>query len=178
LRPVAPSYPSTGGRPCRPHPLTTVRTRSVLPQPGTTGQDGGHAPRAYGRRFILGLGTGWHEEEYRAYGYDYPSGGVRVAQLAEAIEIIRAMWTQSPAGTRPGRQSIGVRTRSSGSNARRSAGPFDEIDLTCGPDGLPSRRRCDIRADLYAQLLSRPVFDRGKSLPGHPGGHDDPPPLR
>lgn len=50
-----------------------------------------------GGRFILGLGAGWHEEEYRAYGYEYPSGGVRVAQLAEAIEVIRAVWTQSPA---------------------------------------------------------------------------------
>jgi alkanesulfonate monooxygenase SsuD/methylene tetrahydromethanopterin reductase-like flavin-dependent oxidoreductase (luciferase family) len=50
-----------------------------------------------GGRFILGLGAGWHEEEYRAYNYEYPSGGVRVAQLAEAIEVIRAMWTQSPA---------------------------------------------------------------------------------
>ncbi len=50
-----------------------------------------------GGRFILGIGAGWHEEEYRAYGYDYPSGGVRVEQLAEAIEVMRAMWTQSPA---------------------------------------------------------------------------------
>jgi alkanesulfonate monooxygenase SsuD/methylene tetrahydromethanopterin reductase-like flavin-dependent oxidoreductase (luciferase family) len=50
-----------------------------------------------GGRFILGLGAGWHAEEYRAYGFDYPSGAVRVAQLAEAIGVIRAMWTQSPA---------------------------------------------------------------------------------
>ncbi len=50
-----------------------------------------------GGRFILGLGAGWHDEEYNAYGYDYPGGGVRVDQLAEAIELIRAMWTQSPA---------------------------------------------------------------------------------
>lgn len=50
-----------------------------------------------GGRFILGLGAGWHEEEYRAFGYSYPSGGVRVAQLAEAIEVMRTMWTQSPA---------------------------------------------------------------------------------
>lgn len=50
-----------------------------------------------GGRFIMGIGAGWHDEEYRAYGYDYPSGGVRVAQLAEAIEVMRAMWTQSPA---------------------------------------------------------------------------------
>ena len=50
-----------------------------------------------GGRYILGIGAGWHEEEYRAYGYDYPSGGTRVEQLAEAIEVIRALWTESPA---------------------------------------------------------------------------------
>ena len=50
-----------------------------------------------GGRYVLGLGAGWHEEEYRAYGYDYPRGGVRVEQLAEAIQVIRAVWTQSPA---------------------------------------------------------------------------------
>jgi alkanesulfonate monooxygenase SsuD/methylene tetrahydromethanopterin reductase-like flavin-dependent oxidoreductase (luciferase family) len=50
-----------------------------------------------GGRYILGIGAGWNEEEYRGYGYDYPSGGVRVEQLAEAIEVIRALWTHSPA---------------------------------------------------------------------------------
>jgi alkanesulfonate monooxygenase SsuD/methylene tetrahydromethanopterin reductase-like flavin-dependent oxidoreductase (luciferase family) len=46
-----------------------------------------------GGRFILGLGAGWHEEEYRAYGYDFPRDGVRVEQLEEALHIIKAMWT-------------------------------------------------------------------------------------
>jgi alkanesulfonate monooxygenase SsuD/methylene tetrahydromethanopterin reductase-like flavin-dependent oxidoreductase (luciferase family) len=50
-----------------------------------------------GGRFRLGLGAGWHEEEYRAYGYDFPPGPVRVAQLEEALRIIRAMWTQERA---------------------------------------------------------------------------------
>ena len=36
-----------------------------------------------GGRFIMGVGAGWLEEEYRAYGYDFPSPGVRVAQLAK-----------------------------------------------------------------------------------------------
>ena len=48
-------------------------------------------------RYILGIGAGWHEEEYRSFGYDYPSGGRRVEQLAEAIQVIRAMWSESPA---------------------------------------------------------------------------------
>ena len=50
-----------------------------------------------GGRYILGIGAGWHEEEYRSFGYEYPSGGRRVEQLAEAIEVMRAMWTESPA---------------------------------------------------------------------------------
>jgi alkanesulfonate monooxygenase SsuD/methylene tetrahydromethanopterin reductase-like flavin-dependent oxidoreductase (luciferase family) len=50
-----------------------------------------------GGRFILGLGAGWLEEEYRAYNFDYPSGGTRVDQLAETIEVIRRMWTGEPA---------------------------------------------------------------------------------
>jgi alkanesulfonate monooxygenase SsuD/methylene tetrahydromethanopterin reductase-like flavin-dependent oxidoreductase (luciferase family) len=48
-----------------------------------------------GGRFILGIGAGWHEEEYNAYGYPFPPDGVRVDQLAEALQIIRVMWTQS-----------------------------------------------------------------------------------
>lgn len=46
-----------------------------------------------GGRYILGLGAGWHQEEYRAYGYDFPPGSVRVQQLAETVQIIRALWT-------------------------------------------------------------------------------------
>jgi alkanesulfonate monooxygenase SsuD/methylene tetrahydromethanopterin reductase-like flavin-dependent oxidoreductase (luciferase family) len=48
-------------------------------------------------RFILGIGAGWQAEEYRSYGYDYPSGGVRVTQPAETNELLRSMWTESPA---------------------------------------------------------------------------------
>ncbi|HEY8437028.1 MAG TPA: LLM class flavin-dependent oxidoreductase [Candidatus Limnocylindrales bacterium] len=50
-----------------------------------------------GGRFILGLGAGWLEEEYRAFNFDYPSPGTRVAQLAEAIQLIRELWTKTPA---------------------------------------------------------------------------------
>lgn len=48
-----------------------------------------------GGRFILGLGAGWHEEEYLAYGYDFPSSRTRVEQLEEAVQIIKAMWTET-----------------------------------------------------------------------------------
>jgi alkanesulfonate monooxygenase SsuD/methylene tetrahydromethanopterin reductase-like flavin-dependent oxidoreductase (luciferase family) len=48
-------------------------------------------------RLVLGIGAGWQADEYAAYGYPYPSAGTRVAQLGEAIDVLRAMWTQSPA---------------------------------------------------------------------------------
>lgn len=50
-----------------------------------------------GGRLILGIGAGWHEGEYRAYGFDYPSPATRIRQLEEAVQVIRAMWTQTPA---------------------------------------------------------------------------------
>jgi alkanesulfonate monooxygenase SsuD/methylene tetrahydromethanopterin reductase-like flavin-dependent oxidoreductase (luciferase family) len=50
-----------------------------------------------GGRVVLGIGAGWHAEEYQAYGWPFPSARVRIAQLAEAIELIRAMWAVSPA---------------------------------------------------------------------------------
>jgi alkanesulfonate monooxygenase SsuD/methylene tetrahydromethanopterin reductase-like flavin-dependent oxidoreductase (luciferase family) len=50
-----------------------------------------------GGRFILGLGAGWNEEEYRAYGYDFPPAAVRVAQLEETLRIITSLWTQGQA---------------------------------------------------------------------------------
>lgn len=47
-----------------------------------------------GGRHVLGIGAGWKENEYRAYGYAYPETGVRLNQLEEAVQVIRAMWTQ------------------------------------------------------------------------------------
>jgi alkanesulfonate monooxygenase SsuD/methylene tetrahydromethanopterin reductase-like flavin-dependent oxidoreductase (luciferase family) len=50
-----------------------------------------------GGRAILGIGAGWNDEEYVAYGWPLPSIRVRIAQLAEAIQLIRRMWTDVPA---------------------------------------------------------------------------------
>jgi len=48
-------------------------------------------------RFVLGYGAGWAEDEYRAYGYEFPSARVRIAQMVEGIQVMRALWTGSPA---------------------------------------------------------------------------------
>ena len=47
-----------------------------------------------GGRFTLGIGAGWRDDEYRAYGYDFPSAKVRFEQLEEVITICRLMWTE------------------------------------------------------------------------------------
>jgi alkanesulfonate monooxygenase SsuD/methylene tetrahydromethanopterin reductase-like flavin-dependent oxidoreductase (luciferase family) len=44
-------------------------------------------------RFELAIGAGWHEPEFRAYGFEFPRPGVRVDQLAEAVRIIKRLWT-------------------------------------------------------------------------------------
>lgn len=48
-----------------------------------------------GNRFILGIGAGWREDEYRAYGYDFPSAKVRFEQLEEVVAICRLMWSEA-----------------------------------------------------------------------------------
>jgi len=45
-------------------------------------------------RFELGLGAGWHEQEARAFGYEFPSIGTRLEMLDEACTIIRGMLSQ------------------------------------------------------------------------------------
>jgi alkanesulfonate monooxygenase SsuD/methylene tetrahydromethanopterin reductase-like flavin-dependent oxidoreductase (luciferase family) len=50
-----------------------------------------------GGRFLLGIGAGWHQEEYHAYGYDFAPADVRVQQLEETVQIIKAMWTEKQA---------------------------------------------------------------------------------
>src|SRR4051794_36929234 len=48
-------------------------------------------------RLNFGIGAGWYEHEYRGYGYDFPDAPTRLRQLREAVQGIRAMWTQEEA---------------------------------------------------------------------------------
>jgi F420-dependent oxidoreductase-like protein len=45
-----------------------------------------------GGRIQMGIGGGWYEHEWRAYGYGFPSAGVRLARLDEGIQIMRDAW--------------------------------------------------------------------------------------
>ena len=48
-------------------------------------------------RLEFGVGAGWKEVEYKAYGYDFPPAGTRVDQLVETLEICTRMWTEDRA---------------------------------------------------------------------------------
>jgi len=47
-----------------------------------------------GGRLDWGIGAGWYDQEYRAYGYDFPPARDRIAMLRETVEIVRSMWTE------------------------------------------------------------------------------------
>src|SRR5204863_8489144 len=53
-----------------------------------------------GGRLILGIGAGWMESEYLAYGYPFPPAAVRLRQLDEAVQIMRRLWAVSRASYR------------------------------------------------------------------------------
>jgi alkanesulfonate monooxygenase SsuD/methylene tetrahydromethanopterin reductase-like flavin-dependent oxidoreductase (luciferase family) len=50
-----------------------------------------------GGRFVLGIGAGGNEADYRAYGYRFPPGRTRVAELDDALQIIKELWSQERA---------------------------------------------------------------------------------
>lgn len=45
-------------------------------------------------RLEFGIGAGWKENEYTAYGFPFPKPAVRIARLREAVTIIKKMWTE------------------------------------------------------------------------------------
>ena len=47
-----------------------------------------------GGRLILGLGGGWYEREYQAYGYEFPPARDRLRILEETTEAVKALWTE------------------------------------------------------------------------------------
>ena len=45
-----------------------------------------------GGRVEMGIGAGWYEHEWRAYGYGFPSGGERLGALSEGVQIFKQAW--------------------------------------------------------------------------------------
>lgn len=45
-----------------------------------------------GGRIEMGIGAGWYEHEWRAYGYGFPSGPERLQMLDEGVQIMKQAW--------------------------------------------------------------------------------------
>jgi F420-dependent oxidoreductase-like protein len=50
-----------------------------------------------GGRVEMGIGGGWYEHEWRAYGYGFPGAGDRLGMLDEGVQIMRQLWTTGEA---------------------------------------------------------------------------------
>ena len=50
-----------------------------------------------GGRTEMGIGAGWYEHEWRAYGYGFPKAGDRLGALREGVQVFRDMWTKGEA---------------------------------------------------------------------------------
>jgi len=50
-----------------------------------------------GGRTEMGIGGGWYEHEWRAYGYGFPPAGERLRALDEGVQIMRQAWTTGSA---------------------------------------------------------------------------------
>lgn len=50
-----------------------------------------------GGRVEMGIGGGWYEHEWRAYGYGFPPAGERLGRLDEGVQIFKQAWTAGKA---------------------------------------------------------------------------------
>ena len=67
--------------------LGVLVTSNTFRQPGLLLKQAVTVDHISGGRLVLGLGTGWHEDEHRRYGVPLPPPGERVDRLEEALEI-------------------------------------------------------------------------------------------
>ena len=135
-----------------------------------------------GGRFELGIGAGWKEDEWRAYGYGFPLLPERLAALGDHLEVIRRMLepgratfegtyasvrdaVNEPKGLQKPRIPIIVGGNGQNVTFRYAARFADEINLVFqSPDGVADllpviRRRCEEvgrdPATLRVSLYSR-----------------------
>ena len=62
--------------------------------------------RMSGGRLEFGVGAGWKEVEYKAYGYDFPPAPVRVDELVDTLKICTRLWREDNATYHGKRYSI------------------------------------------------------------------------
>ena len=77
--------------------LGTLVSSATFRHPGILAIQVAQVDEMSGGRVELGLGTGWFEQEHRAYGVPFPSR--RFGMLEEQLEVITGLWS-TPVGSR------------------------------------------------------------------------------
>src|SRR6185437_766210 len=111
-------------------------------------------------RLVLGLGSGWERSEYDAHNYPYPSNSERLDQLADAIKVLKAMWTQDE----PTYHGTHFSIEKAYNNPRPLQKPHPPIML--GGSGSKLLKIAAAEADILN--LIPPIFN-GKDLINDPG---------
>lgn len=77
--------------------LGTLMSAATFRLPGVLAIQAAQVDRMSGGRIELGLGTGWFEEEHRAYGIPFPKD--KFARLEEQLAVITGLWGTGPGET-------------------------------------------------------------------------------
>jgi probable F420-dependent oxidoreductase len=70
--------------------LGTLVLGAPFRHPGLLAKTAASLDALSGGRFELGIGAGWFEEEFEAFGYPFGTVGERFARLQEALEVLAA----------------------------------------------------------------------------------------
>ncbi|HEV3486134.1 MAG TPA: TIGR03560 family F420-dependent LLM class oxidoreductase [Vicinamibacterales bacterium] len=112
-----------------------------------------------GGRMTLGIGAGWKEEEWRAYGYGFPDRKARLEQLEDTLEIATRMFG-------PGRATYRGR-HSSVDGAINEPKPLQQprVPIMVGGNGRHVTWRLAARYADELNLDSMPLEDVREGLP-------------
>ncbi len=102
-----------------------------------------------GGKFIMGIGAGWKEDEYRAFNYPYPSPSIRVQQLEETLIILKKMWEE------PGQVSYQGRHYAI-KDAWCEPKPVPKIPILVGGGGYTTMKHAAKYADIW-NLPDKPL---------------------
>jgi alkanesulfonate monooxygenase SsuD/methylene tetrahydromethanopterin reductase-like flavin-dependent oxidoreductase (luciferase family) len=105
-------------------------------------------------RLWFGYGAGWKEDEYSAYGYDFPKIQVRIDMMEEALQIIRLLWTEPSPSFKGKHYSI--------ENAFSAPKPVQKPHppILIGGDGEKRTLKAVAKYADYCNLFLRPSLKR------------------
>jgi F420-dependent oxidoreductase-like protein len=75
--------------------LGTLVTGNTYRHPAVLAKMAATLDHITGGRVVLGLGSGWQENEHRQYGLPFYTVGERLARLDEACTVIRSLFTET-----------------------------------------------------------------------------------